>query len=74
MPKIAYNLYQVYWKLCRRKILVMEWVDGVRLTSPSLAPATKTKLVNSLVQCSLQQVSSLPYGSSFFPPLMPKVE
>ncbi|KAJ1494064.1 ABC1 family-domain-containing protein, partial [Baffinella frigidus] len=46
----------VHWKLCRRKILVMEWVDGVRLTSPSLAPATKTKLVNSLVQCSLQQM------------------
>jgi len=47
---------KVHWRLCRRKILVMEWVDGVRLTSPSLPAATKTKLVNSLVQCSLQQM------------------
>mmetsp|Transcript_35020 Transcript_35020/g.84763 ORF Transcript_35020/g.84763 Transcript_35020/m.84763 type:complete len:756 (-) Transcript_35020:3488-5755(-) len=50
---------KVYSDLTTRKVLVMEWVDGVRLTdSASLATygLETSKLVDTLVQCSLQQI------------------
>ena len=50
---------KVYSDLTTRKVLVMEWVDGVRLTDSvtvaSYGLETK-KLVDILVQCSLQQI------------------
>lgn len=50
---------KVYSDLTTRKVLVMEWVDGVRLTdSVTLARygVEPKKLVDTLVQCSLQQI------------------
>ena len=50
---------KIYSDLTTRKVLVMEWVDGFRLTdSTSLAQygLEKKKLVDTLVQCSLRQV------------------
>ena len=50
---------KIYSDLTTRKVLVMEWVDGFRLTdSSSLARygLEKKKLVDTLVQCSLRQV------------------
>jgi predicted unusual protein kinase regulating ubiquinone biosynthesis (AarF/ABC1/UbiB family) len=50
---------KVYSDLTTRKVLVMEWVDGFRLTdSASLAKydLDTKKLVDTLVQCSLQQI------------------
>jgi hypothetical protein len=50
---------KVYSDLTTRKVLVMEWVDGFRLTdSESLAQYNldRRKLVDTLVQCSLRQI------------------
>jgi predicted unusual protein kinase regulating ubiquinone biosynthesis (AarF/ABC1/UbiB family) len=50
---------KIYSDLTTRKVLVMEWVDGFRLTdSDSLEryDLDKKKLVDTLVQCSLQQI------------------
>ena len=50
---------KVYSDLTTRKVLVMEWVDGYRLTdSTSLAKygLDRSKLIDTLVQCSLQQI------------------
>ena len=47
---------RIYWRFSRSKLLVMEWIDGERLTSPLLPDETKTKLVRAMVQCSLQQM------------------
>jgi hypothetical protein len=50
---------KVYSDLTTRKVLVMEWVDGVRLTdSASLDKFNldKSKLVDTLVQSSIRQI------------------
>ena len=50
---------KVYSDLTTRKVLVMEWVDGVRLTdSVTLARygVEPKKMVETLVQCSLRQI------------------
>jgi aarF domain-containing kinase len=50
---------KVYSDLTTRKVLVMEWVDGFRLTdSASLEQygLDRSKLVDTLVQCSLRQI------------------
>jgi predicted unusual protein kinase regulating ubiquinone biosynthesis (AarF/ABC1/UbiB family) len=50
---------KIYSDLTTRKVLVMEWVDGVRLTdSDSLARygLSPPKLIDTLVQCSLRQI------------------
>jgi hypothetical protein len=50
---------KIYSDLTTRKVLVMEWVDGFRLTdtaSLSKYGLEKKKLVDTLVQCSLRQV------------------
>ncbi len=50
---------KVYADLTTSKVLVMEWVDGIRLTdSAGLAKQSldKKNLVDSLVQCTLRQV------------------
>jgi hypothetical protein len=28
---------RIYWRFSRRKVLTMEWIDGVRITSKSLS-------------------------------------
>ena len=47
---------RIYWRYSKSKLLVMEWIDGERLTSPLLPEDVKTKLVSAMVQCSLQQI------------------
>lgn len=50
---------KIYSDLTTRKVLVMEWVDGVRLTDSATVASygLETKrLVDILVQCSLQQI------------------
>ena len=47
---------RIYWRYSKSKLLVMEWIDGERLTSPLLREDVKTKLVSAMVQCSLQQM------------------
>uniref|UniRef100_A0A7S0HX77 Protein kinase domain-containing protein n=1 Tax=Hanusia phi TaxID=3032 RepID=A0A7S0HX77_9CRYP len=47
---------KIFWRFSSRKVLVMEWVEGVRLTSPLLSDKDKTSLVRAMVQCSLQQM------------------
>eukprot|EP00980_Cylindrotheca_fusiformis_P011821 scaffold2816_cov121-Cylindrotheca_fusiformis.AAC.37 len=50
---------KIYSDLTTRKVLVMEWVDGFRLTdTASLGryELNKSKLVDTLVQCSLRQI------------------
>ena len=50
---------RVYSELTTRKVLTMEWVDGVRLTDGESLEALdldRRKLVDTLVQCSLRQI------------------
>lgn len=50
---------RVYSELTTRKVLTMEWVDGVRLTDRESLEAydlDREKLVDTLVQCSLRQI------------------
>jgi len=47
---------RIHWRFSGRRMLTMEWVDGVRLTSPALGMETKTALVKAMVQCSLRQM------------------
>jgi len=50
---------KIYSDLTTRKVLTMEWVDGVRLTDQSSLRRyglEESKLVDVLVQCSLQQI------------------
>ena len=47
---------RIYWRFCKSKLLVMEWIDGERLTSSTLSTEVKTKLVRAMTQCSLQQM------------------
>mmetsp|Transcript_1637 Transcript_1637/g.2768 ORF Transcript_1637/g.2768 Transcript_1637/m.2768 type:complete len:933 (-) Transcript_1637:81-2879(-) len=45
---------KIYWKYTSRKILTMEWIDGLRLTSDKLD--NRAQLVRTMVQCSLRQM------------------
>ena len=50
---------KIYSELTSRKVLTMEWVDGVRLTDTKSLEAynlDRKKLVKTLVQCSLRQI------------------
>lgn len=50
---------KVYSDLTTRKVLVMEWVDGFRLTDAANLDRyglDRRKLVDTLVQCSLRQI------------------
>ncbi|OSX75065.1 hypothetical protein BU14_0256s0018 [Porphyra umbilicalis] len=45
---------KIFWRFSNRRVLTMQWVDGVRLTSEQLAD--NSHLVQTLVQCSLRQM------------------
>ena len=50
---------KIYTNLSSQKVLVMEWVDGVRLHDARAIQAMgfeKARFVNSLVQCSMRQI------------------
>lgn len=50
---------RIYPDLCSRKLLTMEWVDGVRLVEGDKLKAmglNPERLVDTLVQCSLRQM------------------
>ena len=50
---------KVYSDFTTNKVLTMEWVDGFRLTDSSLLKSydlDESKLVDTLVQCSLRQI------------------
>lgn len=65
---------KIYSDLTTSKVLTMEWVDGVRLTDK--AALTKyglddSKLVDTLVECSMKQILSA-YLSSFWQLVSPE--
>ena len=50
---------KIYTNLSSQKVLVMEWVDGVRLHDARAIQAMgfeKARFVNTLVQCSMRQI------------------
>jgi len=50
---------KVYTELSTSKVLTMEWIDGCRLTDVATLDRfglDKTKLVNTLIQCSMGQI------------------
>lgn len=50
---------KIYTNLSSRKVLVMEWVDGVRLHDARAIQAMgfeRARFVNTLVQCSMRQI------------------
>lgn len=47
---------RVIWRYTKRRVITMEWMDGVRLTSASLTQDRSEQLVRAMVQCSLRQM------------------
>lgn len=45
---------RIHWKYTRRRVLTLEWVNGVRLTSAKAED--RRHLVETLLQCSLRQM------------------
>jgi predicted unusual protein kinase regulating ubiquinone biosynthesis (AarF/ABC1/UbiB family) len=61
MPEIY--VPQIYWEYTRRRVLTMEWVDGIKLTrleDIQRAGLDGEKLIGIGVQCSLRQL--MEYG------------
>jgi predicted unusual protein kinase regulating ubiquinone biosynthesis (AarF/ABC1/UbiB family) len=61
MPEIY--VPQIYWEYTRRRVLTMEWVDGIKLTrldKIQQAGLDGEKLIGIGVQCSLRQL--MEYG------------
>jgi predicted unusual protein kinase regulating ubiquinone biosynthesis (AarF/ABC1/UbiB family) len=63
--KIMPEIYvpQIYWEYTRRRVLTMEWVDGIKLTrlgDIQRAGLDGEKLIGIGVQCSLRQL--MEYG------------
>ena len=61
MPEI--HVPQIYWEYTRRRVLTMEWVDGIKLTrldQIQQAGLDGEKLIGIGVQCSLRQL--MEYG------------
>ena len=60
---------QVYSDYTTNKVLTMEWVDGFRLTDQESLRRfnlDESKLVDTLVQCSLRQILGTLHGQSLF--------
>ena len=60
---------QVYSDYTTNKVLTMEWVDGFRLTDQESLRRfnlDESKLVDTLVQCSLRQILGTLHGQSSF--------
>lgn len=47
---------RVIWRYTKRRVITMEWMDGVRLTSDTLSQGRSEQLVRAMVQCSLRQM------------------
>lgn len=47
---------RVIWRYTKRRVITMEWMDGVRLTSATLSQGRSEQLVRAMVQCSLRQM------------------
>lgn len=47
---------RVVWRYTKRRVITMEWMDGVRLTSETLSQGRSEQLVRAMVQCSLRQM------------------
>jgi predicted unusual protein kinase regulating ubiquinone biosynthesis (AarF/ABC1/UbiB family) len=49
------NVPRVFWRYTKRRVLTMQWMEGVRLTSAEL-DGRNSELVRAMVQCSLRQM------------------
>jgi predicted unusual protein kinase regulating ubiquinone biosynthesis (AarF/ABC1/UbiB family) len=49
------NVPRVFWRYTKRRVLTMQWMEGVRLTSAEL-DGKNSELVRAMVQCSLRQM------------------
>lgn len=47
---------KIYWRYTKRRVITMEWMEGLRLTSDTLSKARSEELVRAMVQCSLRQM------------------
>lgn len=47
---------RIIWRYTKRRVITMQWMEGVRLTSESLSREKSENLVRSMVQCSLRQM------------------
>lgn len=47
---------RIFWRYTKRRVITMEWMDGVRLNSESLSQSRSEELVRAMVQCSLRQM------------------
>ncbi|GJD11867.1 Uncharacterized protein Gasu2_59910 [Galdieria sulphuraria] len=52
---------KVYWEYTRDKVLTMEWVDGTRLTDTDKYGMDASRLVETMVRCSLKQMLEVGY-------------
>ncbi|CAN8076900.1 unnamed protein product [Agarophyton chilense] len=47
---------KIYWRYTKRRVITMQWMDGIRLNSDKLTRARSEELVRAMVQCSLRQM------------------
>ncbi|GJQ12727.1 hypothetical protein GpartN1_g4518.t1 [Galdieria partita] len=52
---------KIYWEYTRDKVLTMEWIDGTRLTDTDKYGMDASRLVETLVRCSLKQMLEVGY-------------
>lgn len=50
------DIPRIIWRCTKRRVITMQWMDGVRLTSESLSKGKSEGLVRAMVQCSLRQM------------------
>lgn len=63
---------KVYWNFTSRRVLTMEWIDGVKLTDKAAMNAAGLEVVDFVdvgIECTLRQVTA----TSFVRPVLPSL-
>ncbi|KAI0565175.1 hypothetical protein FGB62_21g452 [Gracilaria domingensis] len=47
---------KIYWRYTKRRVITMQWMEGIRLNSDKLTRERSEELVRAMVQCSLRQM------------------
>ncbi|PXF46831.1 hypothetical protein BWQ96_03360 [Gracilariopsis chorda] len=47
---------KIYWRYTKRRVITMQWMEGIRLNSEKLTRERSEELVRAMVQCSLRQM------------------
>eukprot|EP00178_Gracilaria_changii_P000471 TRINITY_DN1058_c0_g1_i1.p1 TRINITY_DN1058_c0_g1~~TRINITY_DN1058_c0_g1_i1.p1 ORF type:complete len:739 (-),score=110.22 TRINITY_DN1058_c0_g1_i1:11431-13647(-) len=47
---------RIFWRYTKRRVITMQWMEGIRLNSDKLTRQRSEELVRAMVQCSLRQM------------------